>query len=178
VAYESVGAIDYRLILSHDSTFASDTIRYGTLHAPWVRPYDQRIPLPDDQVFYWKVRVEMGDTVVSPWSATGSFQIAPSAVARVAAPDLYSRVLAARVADQHGQVAVTYSVTVAGQYRLRVYSLTGTLVQALLDTRLEPGIGQVIWNRRDSRGRPVSPGRYLVTLASDSREWTTPVLLP
>jgi hypothetical protein len=177
VPYDAAGPFVYRFILSRDSTFASDTVRYTNFSAEAFLLNDFRSALPEDQPLYWKVRVEMGDTVVSPWSATGSFRIMANAVAGAAGRGPSASMLTARVLDNGGQVAVMYGVAVAGRYRLSVYNLAGTLVRTLLDSDLGPGGRQSLWDRRDSRGRTVSAGQYVVKLASPVHEWTTSVLL-
>jgi len=49
--------------------------------------------------------------------------------------------------------------------RLAIYSARGRLIRTLVDSELESGTHQVVWDGKDGAGQPVSSGIYLYTLS-------------
>ncbi len=66
------------------------------------------------------------------------------------------------------EVALTYSLPKPGTFMLRVYDITGRLVQALKGKDEGWGEGTICWNGRDSRGFPVRNGVYFLCLEAGS----------
>jgi hypothetical protein len=63
-----------------------------------------------------------------------------------------------------GSTRIAYSLAEEGWASLRVVDVTGRVVRTLVDGRLPAGPGEVTWDGRDLRGRPVPAGVYWVRL--------------
>lgn len=63
-------------------------------------------------------------------------------------------------------VTIRFEPAVAGRMALRVFGSDGSLVAVLADRHFEPGPQQVVWDGRDSRGRPAASGVYHAVLAA------------
>ncbi len=61
-------------------------------------------------------------------------------------------------------VTLEYSVPSASQVSLRIYDLSGKLVTTLLNSCLKPGYKTVSWNGRNSQGRKVAAGLYILRM--------------
>ena len=61
--------------------------------------------------------------------------------------------------------------------RLDVFTLDGRLVETLVNGWLPAGPHQSVWLGRDSEGRAVSSGRYLLRLEAGGRITTEPMTL-
>lgn len=64
------------------------------------------------------------------------------------------------------QTTVTFGLPQATEVHLVVYDLLGREVTRLSHGRLEAGYYQVVWNARDSLGRPVPSGVYIVRMTT------------
>lgn len=47
---------------------------------------------------------------------------------------------------------------------LKIYDVTGRLVRKLVDDVQESGLKQIVWDRKDEKGKPVSSGVYFCKL--------------
>jgi hypothetical protein len=63
-----------------------------------------------------------------------------------------------------GGTTLSFTMAEAAQAELRVFDITGRLVRTLMRAPLASGPHSVDWNGRDSHGRPVASGRYLLRL--------------
>ncbi len=59
---------------------------------------------------------------------------------------------------------IQFDLPVGSDTRIAVYDLLGREVVRLADGRLEPGYHQLLWNGRDTRGRAVPTGMYIVLM--------------
>ena len=73
--------------------------------------------------------------------------------------------------------SVRYSIPRAGQARLAVYTAAGTLVRTIVAGEVQPGHYRATWHGRDSRGRTVSSGVYLLRLEAGDETATRKLVL-
>jgi hypothetical protein len=59
---------------------------------------------------------------------------------------------------------IGFDLPEAGPVRLTVHDVQGRLVATLLDEERRPGPHEIVWEGRDSRGRPVASGVYFLRL--------------
>ncbi|MFA7332308.1 MAG: FlgD immunoglobulin-like domain containing protein [Candidatus Delongbacteria bacterium] len=62
------------------------------------------------------------------------------------------------------ETSIRFSLPAAGDIRLAVYDLSGSLVRELQSGRLEAGVHSVSWNGESGAGRPAASGTYLYRL--------------
>ncbi len=62
--------------------------------------------------------------------------------------------------------AISYLLESDSHVSIEVYNLLGQLVRTLADSDLPAGSGSVIWDGRDSSGRTVNSGAYIIRLQS------------
>jgi len=62
--------------------------------------------------------------------------------------------------------AISYQLSAVSPLRttLKIYNMLGQEVRMLVDEKQEPGFYRVVWDGRDSRGKPVASGVYLCRL--------------
>jgi hypothetical protein len=60
-------------------------------------------------------------------------------------------------------------VSSGGNTKLDIFDLTGAKVASLIDRNLDAGAHSIIWDGRDSQGKPVSSGTYFYRLKDSSR---------
>jgi hypothetical protein len=63
---------------------------------------------------------------------------------------------------------IQYQMPVSGQVTLKLYNINGRLVKVLMDKSCEAGYHSVDWDGRDSRGKGVATGIYLLRIAIES----------
>ena len=61
---------------------------------------------------------------------------------------------------------VSFDIPASGPVRVDIYDTRGRLVRRLLDTSLGAGRHQVVWDGRDTAGRQLASGVYLMQLRS------------
>jgi hypothetical protein len=59
-----------------------------------------------------------------------------------------------------GSATIRFGLARADQVEIKVYDVGGRLVRRLVNRGFEPGEHEVVWDRLDARGRPVSRGIY------------------
>jgi len=64
----------------------------------------------------------------------------------------------------NASTAVKYQLPEASEVRLNVYNLLGQEVRRLVDGRVKAGTHSALWDSRDSLGREVGSGVYLVRM--------------
>jgi hypothetical protein len=72
---------------------------------------------------------------------------------------------------------IPYQLPEAGDVSLVVYNMLGQQVSALVSDEQQPGYYRVVWDGKDSRGRQVSSGVYLVRMAAGEFSDVKKVLL-
>jgi hypothetical protein len=78
-----------------------------------------------------------------------------------------------------GQVTLDFIVSQAVDVSLAIHDVTGRLVRKFVDGPVAPGRHSILWDCRDSGGRRVSPGVYLVRLDGPGARFVRKaVLLP
>jgi hypothetical protein len=65
------------------------------------------------------------------------------------------------------ETSVSYTVEAAGAVSVRIFSVTGRLVRALVQEAASAGTHRVHWNGQDDHGRPVPSGTYFVRVEQD-----------
>jgi polyhydroxybutyrate depolymerase len=58
------------------------------------------------------------------------------------------------------QTTIRFTLEHSGHVILRIYNISGQLVQTLVDEQKAPGEHSLIWNGTDANGRTMSPGMY------------------
>jgi hypothetical protein len=66
------------------------------------------------------------------------------------------------------QTALRFDLPRRERARIRVFDVTGRLVETLVDGELEPGSHEVRWDGRDRGGQRVASGVYLVRMQAGS----------
>jgi len=61
---------------------------------------------------------------------------------------------------------ITYQLPEAGHVNLRIYDLTGKVVNTLVGEHRPAGYHQVVWNGKNSRGAPVATGVYFYRIVA------------
>jgi len=72
---------------------------------------------------------------------------------------------------------ISFSLPEAGETSLKVYNLKGQLVSVLLDTYLEAGEMNLIWDGTDLQGNSVTSGLYFYTLENNSKKISKKMIL-
>jgi hypothetical protein len=75
------------------------------------------------------------------------------------------------------QTVITYGIPAGGGVHLVVYNTCGQKVTTLLDTPMDAGYGQVVWDGRDDEGRALASGVYLCRLTSEGDMVATRLVL-
>jgi hypothetical protein len=65
----------------------------------------------------------------------------------------------------------------SGRVRLAVYDCTGRLVRVLADERMSAGPQEIVWDGRNSSGRPLSSGVYFARLVGEEVEETRKLVM-
>lgn len=73
----------------------------------------------------------------------------------------------------NGRVTIPFFLARAGSARLTVHDAAGRLVAVLFDGPRAAGPGRVLWDGRDTAGRPVTAGLYFARLAAGSETAVT-----
>ena len=68
--------------------------------------------------------------------------------------------------------AIEYYVPTAQKVSLRIYDVSGQLIKTLLDSPMEAGTHQAVWNGLDEQGRAVSSGVYFYQLQGETENTT------
>jgi hypothetical protein len=76
-----------------------------------------------------------------------------------------------------GRVAVSFALAAEGRVRACVYTPRGRMVKAIADLTLPEGAHEVEWDGRDTLGRRVSPGVYLVRVEAAGRSHSSKVVV-
>lgn len=72
---------------------------------------------------------------------------------------------------------ISFSLAEATRASLKIYNTKGQLVRQLLNSDLAAGKHHLVWDGRDSNGRPVSSGVYLYRLSSKNFSQTRKMML-
>lgn len=72
---------------------------------------------------------------------------------------------------------IGYALPAPGHVHLALYDLRGRLVRLLVDTKLEAGAHQVVWDGRDQSGQTVASEIYLARLTTAEGVLTMKMLL-
>jgi hypothetical protein len=65
--------------------------------------------------------------------------------------------------------AVTYALPVDAKIRLTVFDLAGRRISSLFEGPQTAGRHEILWNSRDSSGKSVSAGTYVIRLRADNK---------
>lgn len=75
------------------------------------------------------------------------------------------------------ETTIAYDIKDAGAVRLNIYNIKGQVVRTLVDATLAGGRYSVVWNGRDSKGKPVSSGVYYYRLECENFVSTRKMIL-
>jgi hypothetical protein len=96
-------------------------------------------------------------------------EFAPTAVAEGGTPTLEGSVrLEARPNPFNPRTIVSFSLERSERVSLRIYDLSGRQVAELFNESLPAGAHHHAWNGRDSRGRRLASGTYLLRLQAET----------
>lgn len=77
----------------------------------------------------------------------------------------------------HGTTSLDYTVSDAGDVRLRIHDTRGALVRTLVQHRHEAGTFTAIWDGRDDAGHLVASGTYRAVMSVDGRNATRSMVI-
>jgi uncharacterized membrane protein len=125
-----------------------------------------------------KTMVGIGQDTYYPWNLR-SFMIriedssgVPVATATTPAPSML-RVLSN---PARGATTLMLNVPESSRASLEVYDITGRLVRQVLDGTVLAGEHEVQWDGKDTSGRKVAPGAYIIRLSAGDRSETKKVI--
>lgn len=72
---------------------------------------------------------------------------------------------------------ISYAVPATGAVTLAVYSLRGTLIKTLVQSRHVPGYYHTQWQGKDAQGRPVASGVYLLHAQFGASQWSRKMIV-
>jgi hypothetical protein len=72
---------------------------------------------------------------------------------------------------------IRYSMTQPGQVTLKIYDITGRLVNTLIDAQMPQGIHRISWDGRDANGISVATGVYFYTIETPNMSKTAKMVL-
>jgi hypothetical protein len=72
---------------------------------------------------------------------------------------------------------ISFELAESGNTNLKIYNTKGQLVRQLLNSEMSAGTHHLVWDGRDSSGRPVSSGLYLYRLNSKNYSKTRKMML-
>ena len=78
--------------------------------------------------------------------------------------ELQSKILSGFPNPFNPETVIEYEIASSERITLRIYSLLGQEIAALIDDVVDPGQYRVVWDGRDARGNLVGSGVYLATL--------------
>jgi hypothetical protein len=133
---------------------ASTTMLPIVLNAVWTIPTE----LESGQDYFWRARVRTSDQT-GLWSGYQSF----ATIALPGAYELYQNY----PNPFNPSTTIEFSLPVDCRVRLEVINMLGQRVRVLLDTRLDAGSHEVIWDSRNDNGSEVSSGVYFYRIATD-----------
>lgn len=72
---------------------------------------------------------------------------------------------------------IAYALPRQTRVVLKLYDVAGKLVSTLVNGEQKPGYYNLVWNRRDARGRSCACGVYFCTLAAEDQRFSRKVVL-
>jgi hypothetical protein len=75
------------------------------------------------------------------------------------------------------QTAIRYSLSNESKVTISVYNITGSLIRNIINSKVRPGIYNIIWNGRNERGEQVSTGVYFCKMQTSNYSATRKILL-
>jgi flagellar hook assembly protein FlgD len=73
--------------------------------------------------------------------------------------------------DPQSPVSIQYSLSTGATVTTRILGPSGKEVHAMTRGRAEAaGVNTVTWNKRDSAGRAVAPGNYIVEIVAETAD--------
>ena len=75
-----------------------------------------------------------------------------------------------------GLTTIEYQLPADRRVDVGIYDVTGRLVRSLVNGPRPAGPGSVVWDGRDTAGRPTASGVYYVRLRTEGRELSRPLV--
>ncbi|KQC13429.1 MAG: hypothetical protein APR63_08720, partial [Desulfuromonas sp. SDB] len=151
---DTVSLLWYRLQYALDSNFTISMYEYHITD-------DTTLFLEDlpESLYYWRVKMRDSLGIESPWSEVWSFTVDYTGVEEEISsiPDKFSYRL---TYTERGKVSFMFSISTRSELTIKVYDLTGRLVDTPLSGTLSPGIHQIPFRSERS-------GIYFYRLESD-----------
>ncbi|MDO9069252.1 MAG: FlgD immunoglobulin-like domain containing protein, partial [Deltaproteobacteria bacterium] len=160
----------YHLEVSGDSLFSvlEDSINTGTA--------DATISVPlSDGAYWWRVRSYDNISNWSAFSTPWKFIVQSTGVE--GRPDMAGlpqtiKLFQARPNPSRDKAEINYQLPKAEPVTIELYNLAGARVATLVNGRKSAGHHTVSWDLRDSHGRSVANGVYVMRLAAGSQSKT------
>ena len=67
---------------------------------------------------------------------------------------------------------IEFSIQIESYINLSIYNIKGQKVKTIVDTKLEKGIHEVVWNGRNEHNKPVASGVYFYKLRVNGRDYS------
>ena len=167
----------------------------SSTYCGYVNPSGEYIPLFDDQPIFPKCKAAprgnllnnelylTWDDYKAAYSSSEGTEIRMQKLANttVALDDPLSPPLTEKMSCYpnpfNPQTTLSFKLPEAGKIRLDVFNMRGQLVRCLLESSLEAGVHQVVWNGKDDAGRDSASGVYFFKLQARGSHALTKGLL-
>lgn len=125
-----------------------------------------RVNAPDTGL--WTIRVSAHNVKTAQkqgfaWTATGGFD-GSGGITEAPSPSAMFSLDKVLPNPTTGRTGIRYGLPEPAAVYLSVFSVAGTLVRSIMAGTQGPGLYTAVWDGKDSRGRKVSPGVYLLRL--------------
>jgi hypothetical protein len=153
----------------------------STDHGSTWSSFDDGLPEPHYEVKSIAVDGENGETIlVGTASPEGIFRRTESLAAVGASQDSADIRFSACLVSPNpstGQIRVSYRLLGPSRVAVEVYDIAGRPTRTLAHEPVSAGVHYVSWDGRDSEGRPVAPGIYLIRIKAAGEEMTRKAVL-
>jgi len=72
---------------------------------------------------------------------------------------------------------IKFSIDKPGRVELEIYDILGRKVNTLQSGFKTPGVHEISWNSKDSRGQDVASGMYFIRLSNDEQQSVQKMML-
>ena len=126
------------------------------------------VNLEDGKTYYWRVRSKTDDNQYSNYTGKGAFEIDQSITDVETESELPTEF---RVSQNYPNpfnpsTTIKFALPASEKVSVKIYDMLGREVATLLNTQLEAGNHQVVWNGQNNYGSIVSTGVYFYRVVS------------